>query len=391
LDAKRELLWVADVPAPPNVIRATRDRWMLRACRRDRRLREQVGAAPLALVYLNGAANDLPALGQVVAELAHSAAVGVFLLPREAEAAWGRLIGRGGPFVCLRDDAPPEELAARLACCADLQPALRALRSEADAARTAFRLPPDAAQELTEEMRLAARLQRDFLPRRLPEVGGVRFGVLFRPASWVSGDIYDVVRLDETHLGFYIADAVGHGLPAALLTMFVKRGLQTKRIFQDTYEIVAPHTALEELNADICRQELSSCQFCTAVYCVLDVAERTLTCARAGHPEPLIIHADRRVETVQGGGPLLGIFPEEQYPRAAVRLGEGDRVMLYSDGAETALFGPGGAAAGTPDRLAEWAGAPRDDVIEDLSRRIDAARQSGQLDDATVVIADVAG
>ncbi len=75
---------------------------------------------------------------------------------------------------------------------------------------------------LDEELRLAARLQQDFLPRELPQLGPVHFHTLFRPAGYVSGDLYDVVRLDQRRVGFYLADAVGHGMPAALLTMFIK-------------------------------------------------------------------------------------------------------------------------------------------------------------------------
>src|SRR5580698_3113148 len=68
---------------------------------------------------------------------------------------------------------------------------------------------------LDEELRLAARLQQDFLPKTLPRLGPVRFQTLYRPAGYVSGDLYDVFRLDEKHVGFYVADAVGHGVPAA--------------------------------------------------------------------------------------------------------------------------------------------------------------------------------
>ncbi|HMO27101.1 MAG TPA: hypothetical protein PKB10_12620, partial [Tepidisphaeraceae bacterium] len=80
-------------------------------------------------------------------------------------------------------------------------------------------------QKLDEEMRLAARLQFDFLPKKIPQLGNVQIHTLFRPAGYVSGDLYDVMRLDETHIGFYVADAVGHGMPAALLTMFMKNAL----------------------------------------------------------------------------------------------------------------------------------------------------------------------
>jgi serine phosphatase RsbU (regulator of sigma subunit) len=52
--------------------------------------------------------------------------------------------------------------------------------------------------------------------------GACTFTRSSRPAGYVSGDLYDVMRLDEKHVGFYMADAVGHGMPAALLTMFMK-------------------------------------------------------------------------------------------------------------------------------------------------------------------------
>src|SRR5687767_9061625 len=93
---------------------------------------------------------------------------------------------------------------------------------------------------LDEELRLAARLQQDFLPKNLPQVGNVRFHTLYRPAGYVSGDLYDVMRLDERNVGFYMADAVGHGMPAALLTMFLKNALVTKDISPAGYRLLSP-------------------------------------------------------------------------------------------------------------------------------------------------------
>src|SRR4051794_27938117 len=64
-----------------------------------------------------------------------------------------------------------------------------------------------AMTRVDEEMRLAARLQQDFLPKILPQLGKLSFHTLYRPAGYVSGDLYDVMRLDENHIGFYMADA----------------------------------------------------------------------------------------------------------------------------------------------------------------------------------------
>src|ERR1700729_2181201 len=104
---------------------------------------------------------------------------------------------------------------------------------------------------LDEEMRLAARLQQDFLPKSLPQLGGVRFHTLYRPAGYVSGDLYDVMRLDECHVGFYIADAVGHGMPAALLTMFIKNALVTKQIDPSGYRLLTPGETMAKLNESL--------------------------------------------------------------------------------------------------------------------------------------------
>ena len=383
--SKRELLWVADAPIPEDIRRAIGRSWEVTAFRPDAPLREQTASRPLTLVYPNGWAGDTDRLGRIAEELASGPAVAVFLLPAEERRAWDLLAGREGPFVCVEQGCGPEELAARLHCAADLQPAISALRARAGSAGD----ESGRGADLTEEMRLAARLQRDFLPSRLPEVGAARFGVLFRPATWVSGDLYDVVRLDETHVGFYIADAVGHGLPAALLTMFIKHGLQTKRIVGNTYEILPPHVSFEGLNRDICEQNLSDCQFCTAVYCVLDTADNRLTFSRAGHPDPVVIHPDGGVEPLACKGSLLGVFPEETYESRQVQLSAGDRVVLYSDGAERALFGPDGPSDGFREALAPWAGVPREEMVHDLTERVDRSRSAGEPDDATIVVMDV--
>ena len=240
-------------------------------------------------------------------------------------------------------------------------------------------------------MRLAGRLQRDFLPRRLPEIGPLRFAALYRPAGWVSGDLYDVSRLDETHVGFYVIDVVGHGMPAALLTMFVKKALQTKRIFGHAYRIVPPDASLAELNADICDQELPSCQFCTAVYGVVDLETLTLTLARAGHPEPILVRADGSSQRLSIPGSLLGVLADATFPPHHVRLATGDRLVLYTDGLEGILgrFTDGNRPDATAT-FAAWSKLPRHEILARLTERIDSAPTTVQADDdVTVLIMDV--
>ena len=125
-----------------------------------------------------------------------------------------------------------------------LQTQITSLSSEIEALRKRDETVRFYMHRIDEEMRLAARLQQDFLPKTLPQVGPVRFHTLFRPAGYVSGDLYDVMRLDETHVAFYMADAVGHGMPAALLTMFIKNALVTKEINPNGYRLLPPSESI---------------------------------------------------------------------------------------------------------------------------------------------------
>ena len=388
--AATKVLWLGPWPPPSNVVQAAGDRWALVAADPSRSLRDELTGAPLALVGL-GDADDGLALATVLDRLPSSATVAVFLIADDARTAHAMLHGRRGQFLCVPADAPPEELSAKLSAAADLQPAIAALRTELATAPGAGGPARADLAEFEEQLRLAGRLQQDFLPRRMPEVGPLRFAALYRPAGWVSGDLYDVARLDETHVGFYIADVVGHGMPAALLTMFVKKALQTKRIFGHAYRIVPPDASLAELNADICDQELPSCQFCTAVYGVVDLETLTLTFARAGHPDPLLIRASGQVEPLASPGGLLGVFPDATFPLRHTRLAAGDRLILYTDGLEGILgrFSEGSR----PDvaaTFAAWAKLPRKEVLFRLSERIDSSTpQTRAEDDVTVLIMDV--
>jgi serine phosphatase RsbU (regulator of sigma subunit) len=244
---------------------------------------------------------------------------------------------------------------------------------------------------LDEELRLAARLQQDFLPKNLPQLGPVHFHTLYRPAGYVSGDLYDVSRLDEAHVGFYIADAVGHGMPAALLTMFIKHALVTKQILPEGYRLLAPGEALSLLNTALVEQNLAHATFATALYGTINI--NTLICrfAGAGHPPPLILRKDGSILNIHGDGPLLGIFAGEKFTDAQVQLLPGDRLFVYTDGIEVAFCGD--MAANNQQwrtEIQRRANLPTDQILRELSESLD--HENGSLsphDDISIIVAEV--
>jgi serine phosphatase RsbU (regulator of sigma subunit) len=273
----------------------------------------------------------------------------------------------------------------------DVQRELDALRAELGMLRSRDETLNFYMRRLDEELRLAARLQRDFLPKSLPAVGNVRFSVLFRPAGYVSGDIYDAVRLDEHHVGFYIADAVGHGMPAALLTIFIKQALKMKDILPSGYRLLKPSEALSRLNEAMIEQELSHAAFATAIYATIDARTRQVSIARAGHPLALVLRPDGSIHPVQNEGGLLGIFPGEVCADLSVQLSPGDRFILYSDGMDVA-FGTDDAQQPRWQReLIDLRDLPGEQLIAEFAARIDKFRGDAEpKDDLTLLIAEVA-
>lgn len=188
---------------------------------------------------------------------------------------------------------------------------------------------------LAEQLRLAGLVQQDFLPAQLPNTDEVRWATLFLPAEWVSGDIYNIVRIDEQHIGFYVADVVGHGIPAALLTIFLKQSLIMRETIDSNYRVFSPAEVITNLNVRMAAQKLSGYRFATCCYCLLNVKTLQLTYARAGHPYPILIRPGQQPEQLELRGSLLGVFEKADYIQQTVQLRPGDKLILYSDGAES--------------------------------------------------------
>jgi sigma-B regulation protein RsbU (phosphoserine phosphatase) len=240
-----------------------------------------------------------------------------------------------------------------------------------------------AYHQIDQELQLASRIQESFLPQTLPQVPQARFAVHYRPSGHVGGDFYDVFRLDEHHLGFYVADAMGHGIPASLLTIFVKKGVRAKEIFGQQYRLVPPGEVLGRLNRDMIDQHLSENPFITMAYVLLNFADGTLSFARSGHPYPLYLPREGPPELWRLEGTLLGVFDAE-YPVRTQRLRPGDKVLLYTDGMDAACFE--GQLPGTPSLLAcadRHRALPIAELVGRLAR--DLFSQTRQTDDLTIL------
>lgn len=291
--------------------------------------------------------------------------------------------------------AEPRRLACTLDALLRRQPVVDRLAGEVSLMHASLGGVQGQVSRWQDEMQLAASVQREFLPRGVPTSDGLDVGVIFRPAGYVSGDIYDVCQLDEWRTAFYIADAVGHGVPAALLTLVIARAIRKTEGVGHAMRVLEPSETLTRLNLEFCERMTDRSRFATAVYGVFDARTGIVTLAGAGHPPPLLSRRGR-IERIETEGPLLGIFPEAEYPQVEFRLEPGDVLVLFSDGFETAFPDPEatGRQVRLPtltylDRLAE-AGSGLTELtgaIDRLEAQLDA--QAGSLhqpDDVTAIL-----
>lgn len=219
---------------------------------------------------------------------------------------------------------------------------------------------------IDKELDLARKIQQSFLPQFLPTIPRVRFAVKMEVCGRVGGDFYDVIRLDEETIGFYVADAMGHGVPASLLTIYVKKGIVPKDIFDNGYRLVEPGQVLHRLNVDMINQQLSENPFVSMVYASLNLETLIMKLARAGHPYPILLKPDGSYTEIRAEGTLLGIF-ETTFDDVVISLETGDRLLIYTDGIDSVRYG--GKQQGFPSFIAcvvDHASLPIDDLIDQV-------------------------
>jgi sigma-B regulation protein RsbU (phosphoserine phosphatase) len=316
-----------------------------------------------------------------------------------ATLVWGagqELPREGGPLVeWLAPEVGLDELVGKIGTLTRYVPLLKGLERELHNLQRLGRQLNHYFAEIDQEMRLAGRLQRDFLPHQLPSTPPFRFEAIFRPASWVSGDLYDAFRIDADHLGVFIADAMGHGVAAGLLTMFLRQALPTKRIAGSSYEVVGPAEALAHLHESLVRQKLPNCQFVTAAYGVINLPRRELTLARAGHPHPLHIPRGGEIAELRSEGSLLGLPDvEPDFSERRTTLSSGDKIVFYTDGGEDVLLLPHAADTDqvefTP-QLRCWASLGAAGFVRAVGEYLDCKEGSlHPADDVTVLVLEVA-
>jgi len=170
----------------------------------------------------------------------------------------------------------------------------------------------------------ARKIQSGLLPQEFPDFFGFDIYGKSVPAEIVGGDLFDVIPIEETILGLAIADASGHGLPAALQVRDVYVGLRMG--VEKEMKIVR---TMQKLN-HILAQAGKSHEFITLFYAELEDNGNLFYC-NAGHNPPLFF-GNTQVHELSRGGLILGPYPKAKYERGFAYFESGNLLLMYTDG-----------------------------------------------------------
>lgn len=189
----------------------------------------------------------------------------------------------------------------------------------------------DLAASMQDQLR-AKQIQEMAVACDLPSDRRVLFETRYQPCDLVGGDFYRIERLDASHYAILVADAIGHGVSAALYTMLLRSLWDQHR-----HELASPARFLEAVNRRVAALVHDDGFFGTAVCVNYELNTGLLHCVRAGHPPPLLFRAGGAVEPIGCADPALAMFPEIEFQETVTRLDPGDALLLFTDGA-TEIF-----------------------------------------------------
>ncbi|MBS1794093.1 MAG: SpoIIE family protein phosphatase [Acidobacteria bacterium] len=232
-------------------------------------------------------------------------------------------------------------------------------------------------KRLQAQLEIARKVQLELLPEHDPKIKDFDISAYIFPTEEVSGDYYDWVKIVDDQIGIVVADAVGKGIPAALLTAFLRASLRLA--VQIGY---APNIAFTKVS-NLLWDSVESHQFITAIYGSLDATNKTFVFSNAGHNPPLLIKPDGEYRFVEYGDLPLGMFREMRYHQHFIKFEKDHVLVLYTDGITEAArddgeeFGPERLA----QRVLEGIHLPAKEMIDHIRKGVADFTERKFLDD----------
>lgn len=186
--------------------------------------------------------------------------------------------------------------------------------------------------ELDREIGIAAEIQRNLIPEKIPDFSGVIISAFSVPAKGVSGDYYDIIKLDANKIALVICDVAGKGVPASLVMVMIRSIFRLIANPQRT-----SGNLISWINKGICGN-ISLDRFATMSILIYDQKTMEATYTNAAHL-PLLVYRKKtgNLEEIDTQGLPVGIDPNGTYGQKRIRFASGDTLFFCTDGITEAV------------------------------------------------------
>lgn len=242
----------------------------------------------------------------------------------------------------------------------------------------------DLYDSLDRDLQEARKLQLTLVRERYRDFGAAEVSLLLRPSGHVGGDLVGFFPVGEDRVALFAVDVAGHGVTSAIMAARLAGALsgdsadRNIALRRGTIGAWPPEIVAERLNR-LLLNDMKVDHYFTLAYAEVSLSSGDVSLVQAGHPFPVVLRADGRVDQLGNGGLPVGLIPGATWERTVVRLSPGDRLLLTSDGITECPNGSGaelgeeGLAAILHDNRALPGPAFLDALVEAVERHAGGA------------------
>lgn len=180
--------------------------------------------------------------------------------------------------------------------------------------------------EMKKDLNLAKMIQDRTLPKNIASIRQKKFYIIYRPLIEIGGDYYDIFERENGIIRIFLADATGHGIGAALITMLIRSEYEKWKSTHDR-----PESILKELNESFISRYSELNMFFTGIILDLDVDHHSLTYSSAGHPDQFLLR-ENSVEVIERTDRAVGLKGSHSFSSRKKKYDFNDRILLFTDG-----------------------------------------------------------
>ena len=184
---------------------------------------------------------------------------------------------------------------------------------------------------MQQEVGLAAKIQRDLLPRSNPGLQGYDIFARTIAAQSIGGDYFDFIPMSDGRMALCLGDVSGKGLPASLLMANLQATLRGQTLVSQQ-----PSQCLLRSNK-LLFDSTSPEKFATLFYGLIDIQHHSIHYSNAGHDWPFLIREGNAIERLKTGGLMIGLIAQATYEDEEVPIQAGDLLVIQSDGVSEAM------------------------------------------------------